>query len=216
MSASVFGAPGGGNFGAAGSGLVALGGGAGAIVAGFSGAALSVTDSSGAAVPARHTISFSNVMKSSCVKRTRYVPARRPGMRVGPLAGLFTSRSTGPMTLTVTPSIGTPLALVMNTSAVVVEELEARGRGACVGAGVAGGVAGFAGGCAVCSKVNSKSATIDLDGTTGSRRDHQRRVLDRQRAHADAGRRENRVGHRRRHRRHRRLAEPADVRVRSN
>jgi hypothetical protein len=68
-------------------------------------------------------------------------------MRVGPLDGLLTSRSTGPITLTVTFSIGRPVPSVMKSIAVVVAEPDGRGRGACVtGAGVVTG--GLAGGCA--------------------------------------------------------------------
>ena len=68
-SESVFGAPGGGSFGAVvvtGAGVGGGGGGAAGAGAGFS-----VIDNSGAAVPARHTISLSKVMNLSCVKRTR-------------------------------------------------------------------------------------------------------------------------------------------------
>ena len=65
----VFGVPGGGSFDVDGSGFGdRRGGGGGAAAAG---AGFNVIDSSGAAVPARQEISFSNVMKPSRVKRTR-------------------------------------------------------------------------------------------------------------------------------------------------
>src|SRR5688500_3855552 len=90
------------------------------------------------------------------------MPARRPGMRVGPLAGLCTSRSTGPITLTVTPSIGAPPLSVTKITAVVVAPPVARVRGACTaGFGFVGdGGCGLAVGGAACSKVSSKRATI--------------------------------------------------------
>src|SRR5687767_13879034 len=90
------------------------------------------------------------------------MPARRPGMRVGPLAGLCTSRSTGPITLTVTPSIGAPPLSVTKITAVVVAPPVARGRGACTaGFGFVGdGGCGLAVGGAACSKVSNKRATI--------------------------------------------------------
>src|SRR5687768_10901282 len=85
-------------------------------------------------------------------------------MRVGPLAALCTSRSTGPITFTVTPSIGAPLLSVMNNWAVVVAPVVARGfaggfAGTVVFGGGAGGCAGVPG---VCAKVNNRRATIDL------------------------------------------------------
>ena len=61
--------PGGGSFGVAGAGATTGAGGGGG--AATTGAAFNVTASSGCAVPARHTISFSKVMNFSCVKRTR-------------------------------------------------------------------------------------------------------------------------------------------------
>ena len=71
-------------------------------------------------------------------------------MRVAPLPGLLTSRSTGPITFTVTFSIARPDPSVMNSSAVVVALPDGRGRGACAaGAGAAGfGGGGCAGGVA--------------------------------------------------------------------
>ena len=120
---------------------------------------------------------------------------------MGPLATLVTSRSTGPMTFTVTPSMGEPLVLVMKSSAVVVAVLEARGRGGCVaGAGLVV-VGGDAGGCAVCSKVNSKSATIDLRCYYGiAVAVLSEAFLIWQSSHAHAARGKDRVGHGRGHR----------------
>src|SRR5215217_7543271 len=89
-------------------------------------------------------------------------------MRVGPLGGLFTSRSTGPMTWTVTSSIIFPAPSVMYSSAVVVLLPVGRGRGAwvagaagvVVGGGVAGGCGLGAAGGVVCNKVSNKRATM--------------------------------------------------------
>jgi hypothetical protein len=66
----VFGVPGGGNFVVEGGGTTGAAAGAGA-GADRSDAAFKVFAISGCAVPARHTISFSNVMNLSCVNRTR-------------------------------------------------------------------------------------------------------------------------------------------------
>ena len=67
---SVLGAPGGGNRVAVAAGAAGVAAGVGSGGGGV-GAAFSITDISGAAVPARQAISFSKVMNLSCVKRTR-------------------------------------------------------------------------------------------------------------------------------------------------
>ena len=93
-------------------------------------------------------------------------------MRVAPLDGLVTSRSTGPVTLTVTFSIALPVVSVMNNSAVVVAD-DGRGRGFwvvgaatggfCVAGGVAGGgcVCGLAGAGGVAPGLSDNAACGD-------------------------------------------------------
>ena len=78
-----------------------------------------------------------------------------------PPPGLLASRSTGPVTVTVTPSIGAPAGSVMKNSALVVGPpgvAAARGLGACV---VAAGTGGAGVGDA-CNRVNSRRATMML------------------------------------------------------
>ena len=102
-------------------------------------------------------------MKPSLLKRTRYVPARKPCRRVGPDIGLVASRSTGPVAVTVTPSSADPVGSVMNSNAVVVAPEAGRGFGfvvwvaglGLVGDGLGGAVCGGA-----CSKVNSRRTTM--------------------------------------------------------
>ena len=86
------------------------------------------------------------------------MPDRRPVMRRAVPGGVFNSRSTGPVNVTVTPSRSLPELSETNN---VRERLDAaaagRGRGACVVV-VGAGLAGAGGGA--CNNVSSSIATM--------------------------------------------------------